>query len=486
MTGLSFRWASFMTRHEIQAPLPWRSAVQLADAIQTREVTATEAVQACLTQIDQHNDRLKALITVCGDRALAEAKAADAAIAKGEILGPLHGIPFTAKDLTPTAGIRTTSGSQLYANHIPTEDELCIARLRKAGAILLGKTNTPEFGMGAHCINPLYGPTANPFDPECTSGGSSGGAAVSVAMGMAYLAQGTDMGGSVRTPASFCNVVGLRPSMGRVPRPRRKLLWDYLDTDGILARTVEDAALMLSVMAGEDWRVPLSLGEAHWQSPNLATQNHETLLEQLRIGFSPDLGIADIDSTVRTVFEAAIARLSPYCPTIVEAHPDCSLAPTAFETLRAALLWFKLKDLHAQHAPQLTDSVRWNIERGRDISADALLQAEAKRDRLYLNFLKFFEQYDVLITPSASVIPYHHDHDEILEINGQTQRTIIDYLKITYTISLTGLPAISIPCGWTATGLPVGMQLISQPRSEQTLLKVAAALQRALTISAVL
>lgn len=469
-----------MKQYGIQSVLAQRSAVQLGHSIHSREVSATEAVQTCLTQIEQHNDRLKALITVCGDRALAEAQAADAAIAQGEVLGPLHGIPFTAKDLAPTAGVRTTSGSRLYANHVPTEDELCIARLRQAGAILIGKTNTPEFGMGAHCVNPLYGPTANPFDPGRTSGGSSGGAAVSVATGMAYLAHGTDMGGSVRTPASFCNVVGLRPSMGRIPRPRRKLLWDYLDTDGILARTVEDAALMLSVMAGEDWRVSLSLGSSCWAPPNLATQDHEAHLKHLRIGCSPDLGIADIDPEVQQGFEAAIARLTSYCPAIAHTYPDCSLAPSAFETMRAALLWFKLKDLHAQHADQLTESVRWNMERGRNIPAEALLQAEADRDRLYLNFLDFFTQYDVLITPSASVLPYRHDHGEILEINGQAQSTIIDYLKITYTISLTGLPAIAIPCGWTATGLPIGLQLIGQPRGEQALLQTAAAFQTVL------
>lgn len=453
------------------------SASELTKAIRDRTLTATDAVNACLAQIDQHNEWLKALITVCGDRALAEAKAAEAALSQGEILGPLHGVPFTAKDLTPTAGVRTTFGSQLYANYVPTEDELCIARLKAAGGILIGKTNTPEFGMGAHCVNSLYGPTATPVDPDRTSGGSSGGAAVSVATGMAFLAQGTDMGGSVRTPASFCNVVGLRPSMGRIPRPRRKLLWDYLDTDGILARTVEDAALMLSVMAGEDDRVSLSLGDATWSLPDFAAQNHEVLLSNLCIGASVDLGIADIDSDVAKVFEGSIAHLTPHCHRVVPTQPNCALAPSAFETMRAAFLWFKLKSLHAKHANQLTESVRWNIERGRNLSAEALLQAEADRDQLYLNFLDFFKTYDVLITPSASVLPYRHNHGEILEINGQPQRTIIDYLTITYTISLTGLPAISIPCSWTASGLPVGMQLIGKPRGEEALLRIAAAFQ---------
>jgi amidase len=454
-----------------------QSATQLAIALRTRQISAVEVVTACLDQIEQHNDRLKALITVCGDRALAEAQAADAAIARGDSLGPLHGIPFTAKDLTPTAGVRTTLGSRLYAHQVPAEDELCIARLRQAGAILMGKTNTPEFGMGAHCLNPLYGPTANPYDPARSSGGSSGGAAVSVATGMAYLAQGTDMGGSVRTPASFCNVVGLRPSMGRIPRPRRQLLWDYLDTDGMLARTVDDVALMLSVMAGEDWRVPISLGTGAWTFPDLSTPTPESRLQNVRIGTSVDLGIADIDHEVAAGFEAAIAQLTPYCDAIAPSHPDCALAPATFETIRAARLWFNLQDTHARYADQLTDTVRWNIERGQNITATALLQAEADRDRLYLNFLDFFEQYDVLITPSASVLPFRHDQGEILDINGRPQHTIIDYLKITYTISLTGLPAISIPCGWSASGLPIGLQVIGKPRGEHDLLSIAAACQ---------
>lgn len=457
------------------------SAFELAAAIRRREVTATDAVNACLQQIDQHNDRLKALITVCRDLALREAQAADQAIAQGVQLGPLHGVPFTAKDLTPTAGVRTTFGSLIYADHVPTQDELCIARLKAAGAILIGKTNTPEFGLGAHCTNALYGPTANPFAPDCTSGGSSGGAAVSVATGMAFLAQGTDMGGSVRTPASFCNIVGLRPSVGRIPRPRRKLLGDALDTDGILTRTVKDAALMLSVMAGEDWRVPLSLGDRTWEMPDLAIQNPAALLKPLRIGASVDLAIADVDGEVRRLFEAAIAQLVPYCHTVAYAHPNCDLAPSAFETLRAAFLWFKLKNLYASHADQLTKSVRWNIERGRDISAEALLQAEADRDHLYLNFLNFFEQYDVLITPSASILPYRHEQGEILEIDGKSQGNIIDYLAITYTLSLTGLPAVSIPRAWSRAGLPFGLQIIGKPRGERSLLQTAAALETLFT-----
>lgn len=452
------------------------TATQLAQAIRSRQIRAVEAVAACFEQIDRHNDRLRAMITLCRDRAEAEATAADAAIDRGEAMGRLHGVPLTVKDLTPTAEVRTTFGSQIYRDFVPQQDELCVARLRSAGGILLGKTNTPEFGMGAHCTNALYGPTCNPYDPDRSSGGSSGGAAVAVAVGMGYLAQGTDMGGSCRTPASFCGVVGLRPAAGRIPRRRKPLLWDFLDTDGILARTVEDAALMLSILAGADDRDPLSIGSAGWRLPQFSA----ALQVPVRVGFSASLGIAAIDSEVEAGFQQAIDRIAGFCP-VHAAHPDCSMATFAFETLRAATLLHKQKHHYEKYLHLLSESVRWNIERGIGISAADLLQAEAERDRLYFNFLRFFERYDVLATVAASVPPYFHTQPQILEINSVPQRTIIDYLTITYTISLTGLPAISIPCGWTALGLPIGIQLVGKPGGEAALLQFAYFLQEVLS-----
>ncbi|MEL7504830.1 MAG: amidase [Cyanobacteria bacterium J06554_6] len=454
-----------------------RSATELQRGLTAQEIQATAVVNSCLQAIEQSNDRLKAFITVCADQALAAAQQIDEARSRGESLGPLAGIPFSAKDLTPTAGIRTTMGSLIYQDWIPNRDELCISRLRQAGGILIGKTNTPEFGLGAHCTNPLFGPTANPYDPACSSGGSSGGAAVSVATGMCALAQGTDMGGSVRTPASFCGVVGLRPSAGRIPRSRKPLLWDYLDTDGILARTVEDAALMLSVMAGGDARDPISIA-ATWSPPSFDAAVQ--LAGTIRVGFSADLGITPVDAEVQAVFEQAIACLTPLCQQVTPAHPDCSMAQPAFETMRAALLWYKQKQHYEEHFDQLTDTVRWNVARGKDLSATDFLAASAQRDQLYRNFLTFFDTHDILATVSACVLPFPHDQPEVLRVNDTPLRNIIDYLTITYTISLTGLPALSIPCGWTASGLPVGMQLVGPPHSEATLLQFAYALQEAL------
>jgi len=464
----------------LSLPLYQQSALQLIDQIARQEVRSLDAVQACLAQIEQQDRTLQAYITVCAEAAIAAAEEADAAVKRGDRLPPLHGVPIAIKDLAATAGIRTTYGSQLYQNHVPTYDDLCVARLKAAGAIILGKTNTPEFGMGAHCTNTLCGPTATPYDPHRSSGGSSGGSAVAVATGMAYLAHGTDMGGSVRTPASFCDVVGLRPSAGRIPRYPKLLPGEVLSTDGVLARCVEDAALMLSVMAGYDSRDPISLATPRWEMPEFSDAVCDRLSGKIRLAYSTDLGIAVIDPVVRDVFEGAIARLASICDYIVPEHPDCSTAKVTFETLRAAIIYQAHHRQLENHAEQLSSTVRWNIERGNGITAEAFLKAEMERGRLYQRFLKFFESYDVLVTVSASVPPFPHDQPEILDINGTPLDNIIDYLMITYTLTLTGLPVVSIPCGRTPTGLPIGMQLVGKPHQEGELLQFAYLLQEQL------
>ncbi|MBE9100769.1 amidase [Vacuolonema iberomarrocanum] len=457
-----------------------QSAQQLARQIASQEVRSLDAVLACLEQIERHDQTLHAYITVCREAAIAAAEAADAAVQQGDRLGSLHGVPIAIKDLTATAGIRTTYGSPLHANHVPSYDDLCVARLKAAGAIILGKTNTPEFGMGAHSANVLCGPTATPYDPSRSSGGSSGGSAVATAAGMAYLAQGTDMGGSVRTPASFCGVVGLRPSAGRIPRIPKALPSETLVTDGVLARSVEDAALMLSAMAGYDPRDPASLAASGWEMPEFSEALCDRLTGKVRLGYSTDLGVAVVDAAVRDVFEGAIAQLAFVCDCIAPEHPDCRSAKATFETLRAGILYQTHHHYLATQADQLSSTVRWNIERGKDVTAQAFLAAEVERGRLYQSFLKFFESYDVLATVSASVPPFPHTQAEVLEINGTPLDNIIDYLLITYTLTLTGLPVVSIPCGYTATGLPIGMQLVGKPQGEAELLQFAYLLQERL------
>lgn len=458
-------------------PLFKWSATQLTQGLRQGECSAIDVVASCLEQVHRLNPQLKAFITVCEEAALAEAREADCALLRGEQIGPLHGIPFAVKDMNATAGIRTTYGSVLFQDHIPSYDDLCVARLKAAGGILIGKTSVPEFGLGTGTHNRLIGITRNPHDPNKTSGDSSGGSAVAVASGMCPVAQGGDMGGSVRTPASFCGIVGLRPSVGRIPRVPKRLLWDSLFSEGVLARTIEDAALMMSVMAGADPRDPLSGGQSFWPIPPFTEQG----ADPVRVGFSVDLGVAPVDSEVALVFQQAIAKIAGLGLEVNPEHPDCGKAKSVFETLRAPLLLHGLNHLLLAHRDQLSADVLWEIERGRGVSAADYLQAEETRGEIYQSFMHFFDNHDILATVSSSIPPFPADQSAVLEVNGIELETIIDYLAPTYVVSLTGLPCLSIPCGWTASGLPVGMQLVGKPFQETELLQFAYLLQERLS-----
>lgn len=452
------------------------SATALAQAIRTRRISCLEAVEACFEQIEQLDPQLKAFITLASETARATALRADQALAREQPWGCLHGVPIAIKDLTATAGLRTTYGSLLYADHIPTQDELCVTRLRAAGAIILGKTSTPEFGLGTGTHNPILGATPNPHDHSKTCGDSSGGAAVAVASGMAYLAQGTDMGGSVRTPASFCGLVGLRPSLGRIPRVPKSLPWESLVTDGVIARTVEDAALMLGAMAGADHRDPMAIATPTWPLPDFCASGGESA----RVGYSLDLGVTSIETEVVEVFEQAIATIAQVCAHTRPAAIDARGAKFAFETLRGAIVFHNYQVLLQNHGDQLTDMVRWEIEQGRGVTAADYLRAEEQRGKIRHHFLEFFEHHDVLLTPSASVLPFPLSQSAVLQINDIPLDNAIDYLAITYTLSLTGLPVVSLPCGWTPSGLPVGLQILGPPQGETQLLRFAFFLQEQL------
>ena len=449
------------------------SATQLTQLIRQQKISAVDAVTACFEQIYQQNPTFNAFITICPEQAEQAAIAADNTVQQGRPLGLLHGVPIAIKDLTATAGIRTTYGSPMYQNYIPTQDELCVARLKAAGAIIIGKTSVPEFGFGTGTSNPISGTTLNPYDTTRTSGDSSGGSAVAVATGMCHLAHGSDMGGSVRTPASFCGIVGLRPAIGRIPRVPKLLPWESLITDGVLARSVEDAALMLAAMAGYDSRDPLAIDQSRWALPTWISQGWE----QVRIGYSADLGIGVIDAEVEAIFEQTMETIARRCPLMKRAHLNCTEAQHTFETLRAAFIEHTYGQLFEKQPEQMNETLRWEIEQGIGLSAAAYLQAEAQRGRIYRRFMQFFEQYDFLATVSASVPPFPVTQAAVLEINGTPLQSIIDYLKVTYTISLTGLPALSIPCGWTGSGLPIGLQLVGKPHAEAELLQFAYFLQ---------
>lgn len=442
-----------------------RSARATTARLAAREISAAQLVEETLAVIAELDPHHHAFITVAADTARQRAREIDAAAADGRLLGPLHGLPVAIKDLTPTAGIRTTRGSRHHLDDVPDEDDLVVARLRNAGAIIIGKTNTPEFGFGALCRNEIAGNTVNPYARERTSGGSSGGSAVAVATGMVPLAHGTDFGGSVRTPASFCSIVGFRPGAGTVPRMPKGLPWETLATHGILARSAGDAELMLQAIAGGDPRDPVSV-----HAPAFVPADGMPALGALRLAASPDLCIATIDPAVASVFEGAVTAIAGAGAGVTRSAPDFSGAQQAFETLRAAMLFHDFGPLLDRPGSMLSPTVRWNVERGRGIAANDVIAAEVARGRIYQSCIALFDDVDFLLTPSASVLPFPLDQEEILEIAGKPLRNIVDYLTITYAVSLTGLPAMSIPCGWTGDGLPVGMQIVGPPRSEAALL----------------
>ncbi|MBT9291609.1 amidase [Prosthecodimorpha staleyi] len=445
-------------------------AVTLARHLAAREVSAEEVVTAALDRIARLEPTLKAFITVDREGAIATACRLDAA---DRPVGPLHGLPVAVKDVTDTAGLRTTRGSLLFADNVPAADDPAVARLKAAGAVIVGKTNTPEFGFGAVCTNRIQGPTANPYDPRLTSGGSSGGSAAAVAAGLVPLAQGTDFGGSVRTPAGFCGIVSVRPTPGRIAEPGRDLAWTGLASHGVMARTVADAALMLAAMAGPDPADPLSL--TAW--PPLATPDPASgaVLGPVRVAATADFGVAPIADAVRHRFEEAVARLAAVAGPVERAHPDCAEAPAAFRTLRAAQIERGLADLVDGREDLLTDPVRWNLGAGRGLTARAYLEAEAARARLWRRFIAFFQTRDVLVAPAASVMPWPHADGEVLEIDGRPLADILDYLTVTFVVSLVGFPVVTLPAPFD--DLPFGLQLIGRPGEEARLLAFAARLE---------
>src|SRR5262245_49049678 len=421
-----------------------------AAAIASGKTRSAELVEACLGRIAALDRTLKAFITVCADQALAEAQRADRERAAGRLRGPLHGVPVAIKDVTLTAGIRTTFGSRVYENHVPDEDDACVAKLREAGAIVIGKTNTPEFAFGALCTNALQGPTANPYDSRFSSGGSSGGSAAAVAAGMVPLAQGTDFGGPVRPPARFCGIVGLRPTPGRIPAAPKRFAWNAMSAHGILARDAGDAALMLEAMSGADARDPLSVGIGPWRAASLDAAGSA----RPRVAYSPDLGFAKVHSEVTAVFDRAIDAMRRLDLELVRAAPDPAGAQHAFETLRGGQLYASYAELAERHRDLLSPSFLWNVDRGRGVSASDYLAAEAERSRLYDRFARFFRDHDVLATVAAAMPPFLNTQENVAEIEGVAMANIIDYLRITYLITLVGFPSLSIPCGFTAVGLP--------------------------------
>ena len=452
-------------------------AVELARRIREGDVSAREVMAAHLDRIASVNPTLNAIVTLVAAEALAEATRADEEQTRGAPLGPLHGLPVAHKDLAPTKGIRTTFGSTIFAEHVPDHDALIVERLRAAGAITVGKTNTPELGAGSQTFNEVFGPTPNPYDLTKTCGGSSGGAAVALAAGMVPLADGSDMGGSLRNPAGYCNVVGLRPSPGRVPTwPRRTAWFPSPSVSGPMARTVGDVALMLGAIAGPDPRVPLSLSDGGAS----VTGPLDVEVRGRRVAWSRDLGGLPIDPRVTAVLEGRRGVFETDLGCVVEeASPDLRDADEIFRTWRAWHFELAFGELLDEHPGRLKDTVVWNIEEGRRLTGPQLGRIARLHAALHDRIVAFMGDHDVIAAPVSQVPPFDIDQPYVTEIDGTTLDTYIDWMQSCYLVSVTGLPAISVPAGFTDDGLPVGLQLIGRPRGELALLQVAHAFERA-------
>jgi amidase len=461
--------------HHHSAPeLCFKTAVELVELVRRREVSILEVLTAHLEQIERVNPQVNAICTLVAESAVEQATRADKALACGKSAGSLGGLPVAIKDLVDTKGIRTTYGSPIYKDWVPDQDALFVQRLKAAGAIVIGKTNTPEFGAGSHTFNPVFGVTRNPYDLARSCGGSSGGGAVALACGMIPIADGSDLGGSVRNPPSFNNVVGLRPSPGRIPRYPNEQPWNTLPVLGPMARTVQDTALLLSVMAGPDPRDPISISE----SPDRFLGSLERDFVGCRLAWSRDLGQFPVQEAVIDVIERALPGFTDLGCRLEEAHPDFAGAADIFQVLRAHSFAYQLEKDLKEHRGLLKDTVVWNVEQGLKLSGLDVAQAQAKRAALFHRLREFFEHYDFLLLPVSQVVPFPVEVEWVKEINGIEMHTYIDWMMSCSLITLTGHPALSMPCGFTAGGLPVGIQIVGRYRCEFELLQLAHAFEK--------
>ena len=448
------------------------SAVELAARIRRKEISASQALEAHLTRIEQVNPSVNAIVTLVADRARKDARRADEEAANGRFRGPLHGLPIAHKDLQATKGIRTTYGSPLFRDLVPVENTLLIDRIQGAGAITIGKTNVPEFGAGSQTFNPVFGATRNPYDLSKTCGGSSGGAAVALATHMLPLADGSDMGGSLRNPAAFCNVVGFRPSPGRVPAVPANAAWNPLGVEGPMGRTAEDAALLLSAIAGPDPRSPMSIQESGEQFAQPLGRD----FRGARIAWCSGLLGLPFDRRVVEAFERQRGRFEEIGCVVEDAEPDLSSADSIFKTFRA-------QAFHQQHAATAArqrevykETVLEEIERGAALTTSDLARAEMQRSALHAQVGQFLERYDYFVLPTTQVPPFDVEEPYVTEIEGRQLPSYIDWMRSCYYVTITALPAISIPGGFTPEGLPVGLQIVGGPQRDLAVLQLAHAL----------
>ncbi|HEX4331250.1 MAG TPA: amidase [Usitatibacter sp.] len=448
--------------------LVFTPARKLARLLAARKVSRLEVMRAYIAQVERENPKVNAIVTFLPDEALKEARKMDR---KGAAVGPLAGLPIAYKDMVDTRGIRTTYGSPIYAANVPGRDHAIVERLKAAGAITLGKTNTPEFAAGSQTFNPVFGTTLNPYDQDMTCGGSSGGAAVAVACGMLPFADGSDLGGSLRNPGSFNNVVGFRPTPGRVPYWPAQDAWGTLSVIGPIARTAEDAAFLLSAMAGPDIRSPITITEPGARFARPLSRD----FRKVRIAWSRDLGGLPVDPRVLETLAPARKVLESLGCIVEDAQPDLSGADEAFATLRANSFAMRYAELLRTHRAQMKDTVVWNIEKGLALDGPAVGRAIALRSDIFRRMREFMERYEFLCLPTSQVPPFPAGQPFVDSIGGVKLASYIDWMKSCYHITVTSHPAISVPAGFTrdTKPLPVGLQMVGRYRDDFGVLQLA-------------
>ncbi|HLJ89817.1 MAG TPA: amidase [Candidatus Angelobacter sp.] len=450
------------------------SALELAQMIRTKKISAREVLAAHLKQIERVNPKVNAIVSPAIEAAQECARRADEATAAGKPLGLLHGLPIAHKDLQPTKDIPTTFGSRIFQDFLPENDSLTVERLKRAGAITVGKTNTPELGAGSQTFNEVFGATCNPYDLGKTCGGSSGGAAVALATYMLPIADGSDMGGSLRNPASFCNVVGMRTSPGRVPVWPAPMGWSTFGVDGPMARSVADAAFLLSAMAGPDARSPISLQEPG----ELFAAPLQRDFRRVRVAWWKGLGGLPFDPQVRQVVNEQRRVFESLGCIVEEAEPDFTGTDNVFKILRAWLFVVRFAEMAKLHRPLIKDTILWEIERGEKLTAREIGDAEVSRTGLFHRMRKFMETYEFFIMPVCQVLPFDINQPYVAEIDGVKMSTYIDWMKSCYYISTLGNPALSLPCGFSREGLPIGLQIVGRHRDDWGVLQIGHAVEQ--------
>lgn len=450
--------------------------------IGAKKLSAVELLESCIRRTDAVDPAVNAMVARDDARARIAAKEADAATLRGDALPALHGLPIGVKDLENVAGLRTTYGSQLYRDHVPDQDQLIVAKVRQAGAIVLGKTNTPEWGAGANTRNAVYGATGNPFDPTKCAAGSSGGSGVALATNMVPIATGSDTGGSLRNPAAYNGIVGFRPSPGLVPSEKRPLGWNPLSVLGPMARTVPDLCLLLSTMVGDDAADPLATtihGKTIRRAEDFA-RPASIDLASLRVAVTPDFGFAPTEKHIREVFARKVGAFSSLFATTADATPDCSGTDETFEVLRSvsflAGMYERVRDTPEMVGP----NVRANVEEGLRYGALDITRALKQQTAIYQRWQGFFEDYDVILSPAVTLSPRPWSELYPAEIDGRPTRTYFHWLALAYAVTTVGHPAISLPVGLDDNGMPFGLQIVGPRGGDAKVLAVAAALEQAL------